>query len=93
MTKEYREHAYNVGVAKLSPSGRFVASGDNCGILRIWSVERDLKTELETKVLGGIINDLTWSEDEKLVAVCGEGRDQYETHKFDIVFMYIRILL
>lgn len=78
MSKEYREHAYNVGVAKISSSGRFVASGDQCGVLRVWSLENNnLKTELEVKALGGMINDLSWSEDEKLIALCGEGRDQY----------------
>ncbi len=72
---EYREHAYPVGVAKMSPSGRFIASGDQCGNLRIFN-SKDLNTKLEAKVLGGMINDLSWSQDENFIAVCGEGRDQ-----------------
>lgn len=64
-----------MGVSKLSPSGNFVASGDQCGNLRVWTIET-LETKLELRVLGGKINDLEWSEDEKYIAVCGEGRDQ-----------------
>lgn len=75
MNKEYREHAYPVGVAKLSPSGTSIASGDQTGNLRIFNVS-DLTTKLEVRVLGGRINDLCWSEDEKFIGVCGEGRDQ-----------------
>lgn len=70
------EHAYSVGVARLSPSGCLVASGDQCGNLRIFNLA-DLSTKLEIKVLGGMINDLAWSDDEKFIAVSGEGREQY----------------
>jgi WD40 repeat protein len=52
-----------------------VASGDQCGNLRVWNVE-NLETKLEIRALGGKINDLEWSEDEKYIAICGEGRDQ-----------------
>ncbi len=65
-----------MGVAKLSPSGAFVASADQSGILRIWCTSDSLETKLEVKALGGRVNDLKWSEDEKYIALCGEGRDQ-----------------
>lgn len=77
MTREYCEHAYQVKVAKLSPSGKFVASGDSNGNLRVWKME-DFKIELDMRILGGGMNDLTWSKDEKYIAVCGEGREQYK---------------
>ena len=76
MNKEYREHAYPVGVAKLSPSGNLIASGDQSGNLRIFSIDENLSTKLETRVLAGRINDLSWSEDGKFIAVSGEGREQ-----------------
>lgn len=66
-----------MGVAKLSPTGAFVASGDQNGNLRIWSTSEGLETKLEIRALGGRVNDLQWSEDEKYVSLCGEGRDQY----------------
>ena len=76
LNKEYREHAYTVGVAKLSPSGTFVASGDQAGNLHIFTLDDNLMTKLEIRALAGRINDLCWSEDEKFIGVSGEGREQ-----------------
>jgi WD repeat-containing protein 1 (actin-interacting protein 1) len=54
-----------------------VASGDECGIVRIWSVKDLSRTIIETKMLGGSVNDLCWSEDEKYLSAAGDGRDKF----------------
>lgn len=64
-----------MGVTRLSPSGMYVASGDQSGNLRVFLV-KDLSTKIEYKILGGEINDLSWSKDEKFISVSGGGREQ-----------------
>lgn len=76
VNREYREHAYPVGVAKLSPDGTLVASGDQNGNLRIFTLDSGLTTKLEVRGLAGRINDLCWSEDGKYIGMSGEGREQ-----------------
>ncbi|CAL8071404.1 unnamed protein product [Orchesella dallaii] len=79
----YTEHSQPVNVAKYSPSGFYIASGDNTGRLRIWDTvnkEHILKSEY-TPFLGPI-KDISWSADSQRMVVVGEGRE-----KFGHVFM------
>ncbi|RHZ52609.1 hypothetical protein Glove_460g59 [Diversispora epigaea] len=75
---EYTGHSANATVAKYSPSGYYIASGDIHGNVRIWDTtqaEHILKNEV--KVIAGRINDIDWdSENKRLIAV-GEGRERY----------------
>ena len=78
----YAQHAHPVTVARMSPSGFYVASGDVSGKVRIWDVagsEQMLK--LEVQALQGRINDLTWDGESKRLLVVGEGREKY-AHAF-----------
>ncbi|WFD18600.1 WD40 repeat-like protein [Malassezia caprae] len=80
----YAQHTHPVTVARMSPSGFYVASGDTSGKVRIWDVagtEQVLK--LEVAALGGRIHDLVWDGESKRVLVVGEGREKY-AHAFHI---------
>ncbi|KAK6639095.1 hypothetical protein RUM43_007365 [Polyplax serrata] len=79
----YTEHSCAVNVAKYSPSGFYIASGDQSGKVRIWDTvnkEHILKNEFHP--IGGPIKDIAWSPDNQRMVVVGEGRE-----KFGHVFM------
>ncbi|KAG6542384.1 hypothetical protein Mapa_016213 [Marchantia paleacea] len=70
----YGEHGYNVTVARFSPNGEWVASGDVSGSVRIWARGNDHVLKFEIKALSGRIDDLEWSADGQRIAVCGDGK-------------------
>ncbi|WFD26427.1 WD40 repeat-like protein [Malassezia nana] len=80
----YAQHTHPVTVARMSPSGFYVASGDSSGKVRIWDVAgMDQVLKLEVAALGGRIHDLVWDGESKRVLVVGEGREKY-AHAFHI---------
>lgn len=71
----YRGHNDQTTVAKFSPNGYWVASGDITGKVRVWSYdnpEHTLKTQVP--VLNGKILDLCWDPDSKRIVAVGDGR-------------------
>ncbi|MCP9266342.1 Actin-interacting protein 1 [Dirofilaria immitis] len=74
----YTEHANPTTVAKYSPSGFYVASGDQSGKIRIWDTTQPTHIlKAEYPVLSGPIRDIAWSDDSKRIAVVGEGRERF----------------
>lgn len=74
----YTEHSLPVNVAKYSPSGFYIASGDQSGKIRIWDTvnkEHILKNEFHP--IGGPIKDIAWSPDNQRMVVVGEGRERF----------------
>ncbi|KAJ8679892.1 hypothetical protein QAD02_015679 [Eretmocerus hayati] len=74
----YTEHSCAVNVAKYSPSGFYIASGDQSGKIRIWDTvnkEHILKNEFQP--IGGPIKDIAWSPDSQRMVVVGEGRERF----------------
>jgi len=74
----YTEHSCSVNVAKCSPSGFYIASGDQSGKVRIWDIvnkEHILKNEFHP--IGGPIKDIAWSPDNQRMVVVGEGRERF----------------
>lgn len=74
----YTEHSCPVNVAKYSPSGFYIASGDQSGKVRIWDTvnkEHILKNEFHP--IGGTIKDISWSPDNQRMVVVGEGRERF----------------
>ncbi|KAL3827322.1 hypothetical protein ACHAXA_005068 [Cyclostephanos tholiformis] len=70
----YRGHAANVTCAKFSPSGKYVASCDHRGRLRIWSYDHgEHLTRLEVQLLSGPIRDVCWDHECRRVVVAGDG--------------------
>ncbi|XP_069967180.1 actin-interacting protein 1 [Bactrocera oleae] len=74
----YTEHSCAVNVAKYSPSGFYIASGDASGKIRIWDTvnkEHILKNEFQP--IGGPIKDIAWSQDNQRIVIVGEGRERF----------------
>jgi len=83
-TEIYQEHSYATTVARYSPSGFYIASGDITGTVRIWdTTQKEHILKIELKVLGGAISDLQWSDDSKRIVAVGEGKE-----KFGSVFLF-----
>ncbi|XP_064630411.1 WD repeat-containing protein 1-like [Lineus longissimus] len=79
----YRRHTKDASVAKYSPSGYYIASGDASGKVQIWdTVNKDHKMKAEYQALGGTIKDIAWTEDSKRLVIVGEGRGKYGTAIF-----------
>mmetsp|Transcript_45263 Transcript_45263/g.107941 ORF Transcript_45263/g.107941 Transcript_45263/m.107941 type:complete len:609 (+) Transcript_45263:50-1876(+) len=80
----WTSHAKDVTVAKVSPSGCYVASGDVSGVVKIWAIDNpDRPIKLEAQVLSGAVKDLQWSPDSQRLVAVGEGRES-----FGRVFMF-----
>ncbi|KAJ3029775.1 UNVERIFIED_CONTAM: hypothetical protein HDU68_011190 [Siphonaria sp. JEL0065] len=78
ISSAYTEHAAPATVARYSPSGFYIASGDERGNVRVWdtiNAEHILKTE--TRALAGRINDLAWCFESKRIVAVGEGKDRF----------------
>jgi WD40 repeat protein len=76
--------AATVKVAKFSPSGAYVASGDDAGRCRVWAFtnpEHPLKYELPS--IGGPIEDLAWDGEGKRIAVVGGGQAKAKVFAWD----------
>uniref|UniRef100_A0A4W3HTS5 WD repeat domain 1 n=1 Tax=Callorhinchus milii TaxID=7868 RepID=A0A4W3HTS5_CALMI len=72
----YTEHAHQVLVAKYSPSGFYIASGDVSGKVRIWdTTQKEHILKYEYRPFAGKIKDICWTEDSKRIAVVGEGKE------------------
>ncbi|KAJ0410156.1 hypothetical protein ATCC90586_008434 [Pythium insidiosum] len=71
----YKGHNEPTTVAKFSPSGYWVASGDSSGKVRIWSYDNPEHTlKIEVPVFAGEIKDLSWDPESKRVVAVGDGR-------------------
>ncbi|KAJ3067836.1 hypothetical protein HDU98_008968 [Podochytrium sp. JEL0797] len=82
MAARYTEHTAPATVARYSPSGFYIASGDERGNIRVWdtvNAEHILKNE--TRALAGRINDLAWCFESKRIVAVGEGKDRF-AHAF-----------
>ncbi|XP_052831609.1 actin-interacting protein 1 [Octopus bimaculoides] len=74
----YTEHSGNVIVAKYSPSGFYIASGDDRGKIRIWdTINPEHVLSKEYQPIAGIIKDISWSPDSKRMLVAGEGKGTF----------------
>ena len=67
-----------MNVAKFSPTGYYIASGDDSGNLRVWSTENVDKTlKLEKRVLAKSVRDLAWTGDSQRLVTVGDGKQEY----------------
>eukprot|EP00271_Cylindrocystis_brebissonii_P000679 TRINITY_DN1085_c0_g1_i3.p1 TRINITY_DN1085_c0_g1~~TRINITY_DN1085_c0_g1_i3.p1 ORF type:complete len:669 (+),score=90.06 TRINITY_DN1085_c0_g1_i3:60-2066(+) len=72
----YSEHAHNTTVARISPNGEWVASGDVSGSVRIWArrAESNHVLKFELRAIAGSIDDIEWSPDGQRILVSGDGK-------------------
>eukprot|EP00475_Leptophrys_vorax_P037298 TRINITY_DN64097_c0_g1_i1.p1 TRINITY_DN64097_c0_g1~~TRINITY_DN64097_c0_g1_i1.p1 ORF type:complete len:618 (+),score=23.04 TRINITY_DN64097_c0_g1_i1:143-1996(+) len=73
----YAEHSYPTTVARISPNGEWVASGDVSGTVRVWGRHGEQRLKYEVKAINGAIDDLQWSPDGQRIVVCGDGKPTY----------------
>jgi len=78
----YAEHSYNCTVAKFSPNGCYIASGDVSGKVRIWDATQPTHLlKAEYQILSGQVKDIAWDFEGNHLIVAGEGRDRF-AHAF-----------
>ncbi|KAG0684419.1 WD40 repeat-like protein [Pichia californica] len=74
----FNNHKFNVTVAKISPSGYYIASGDEGGNVLIWDCSQpEMILKSEFKILSNKINDLAWDADSKRIIAVGNGSDTF----------------
>jgi WD40 repeat protein len=72
----YRGHKSPTTCVKFSPNGCWIASGDQTGIIRIWSwSDSEHLTKLETKMFTGAITHVDWDAESKTILALGDGGD------------------
>lgn len=77
MATQYTEHKADTTVARFSPSGYYVASGDDTGTVRVWDCVGDGITKGEYFIVSGRINDLAWDGDSQRIIAVGEGKQRF----------------
>lgn len=80
----YSEHAAPVKVAKFAPTGKYVASGDAAGKVRVWAfttAEHNLK--FECAALGGEVEDIAWDSEAKRILAVGAGSSKAKVFMWD----------
>lgn len=75
---QFTSHNYPTTVAKFSPSGFYVASGDESGNVKVWdTVGEDHIVKGDFPVIGGRINDLAWDADSKRIIAVGNSNERF----------------
>ncbi|PYH84919.1 WD40 repeat-like protein, partial [Aspergillus uvarum CBS 121591] len=77
IARQYTEHKAQTTVARFSPSGFYVASGDATGIVRVWDCVGEGITKGEYSIVNGRINDLAWDGDSQRIIAVGDGKQRY----------------
>jgi WD40 repeat protein len=61
-------------VARFSPSGNWVASGDIAGKVRVWAYDHEEKVlKIEVQPFAGEIKDICWDPENKRIVAVGDG--------------------
>lgn len=75
---QYTGHNYTTTAATFSPSGYYVASGDESGMVKVWDCSsEDLIEKGEFQVISGRINAIAWDADSKRIIAVGDGKERY----------------
>ncbi|KAF8252424.1 WD repeat-containing protein-like protein 1 [Wilcoxina mikolae CBS 423.85] len=75
---QYTGHTAVVNVARFSPSGYYVASGDASGKVRVWDcVGEEMVTKGEFHIISGPIKDLAWDGESKRIIAVGDGKERF----------------
>ncbi|KAH6690504.1 actin-interacting protein [Plectosphaerella plurivora] len=78
ITKQYTGHKNQVTtVARFSPSGFYIASGDRAGNVRIWDSIGAENTKGEYAIISGPIKDIAWDGDSQRIIAVGKGSQRF----------------
>lgn len=82
---QFTKHTVATTVAAFSPSGNYIASGDESGQVKIWDLsvygkentfeQPVIKSEFQ--ILSGPIKSIAWDADNTRVIAVGQGKDQF----------------
>lgn len=75
--KQYTGHTAATTVARFSPSGFYIASGDVSGKVRVWDAVEAVNTKGEYAIISGRINDVAWDGDSQRIIAVGDGRERF----------------
>ncbi|KAI1502854.1 WD repeat domain-containing protein [Biscogniauxia marginata] len=75
--KQYTGHTAQTTVARFSPSGFYIASGDASGQVRVWDSLEAVNTKGEYHIISGRINDIAWDGDSQRIIAVGDGRERF----------------
>ncbi|KAF2671066.1 WD repeat-containing protein 2 [Microthyrium microscopicum] len=73
---QYTSHVETTSVARFSPSGYYIASGDVSGIVRVWDCVGEGTTKGEYSIIAGPIRDIAWDGDSQRIIAVGEGKER-----------------
>lgn len=77
-SSQYFKHAALTTVARFSPSGFYIASGDINGNVKIWDAQgEEMITKGEYQVISGKITDIAWDADSQRIIAVGDGKERY----------------
>lgn len=76
-SKQYTGHTAQTTVARFSPSGFYIASGDVSGSVRVWDSIEAVNTKGEYHIISGRINDIAWDGDSQRIIAVGDGRERF----------------
>ncbi|UKZ57618.1 hypothetical protein TrVGV298_011478 [Trichoderma virens] len=76
-SKEYTGHTNPTTIARFSPNGFKIASGDSAGVLRIWEPESIETTRGEYNIISGPLLDVAWDGDSQRIIAVGNGRQKF----------------
>ncbi|EMC95779.1 hypothetical protein BAUCODRAFT_123075 [Baudoinia panamericana UAMH 10762] len=74
--KQYTAHTAATTVARFSPSGYYIASGDVTGTVRVWDSIGAETTKGEYSIIAGRINDIAWDGDSQRIIAVGDGKER-----------------
>ncbi|KAI9478464.1 MAG: quinon protein alcohol dehydrogenase-like superfamily [Benjaminiella poitrasii] len=78
LATEYVGHNFQATVARYSPSGYYMASGDVHGNVRIWdTVNEEHILKNECRPISGKISDIAWDSESKRLIAVGEGKERF----------------
>ncbi|KAK3069886.1 WD40 repeat-like protein [Teratosphaeriaceae sp. CCFEE 6253] len=75
--RQYTQHTAATTVARFSPSGFYVASGDVSGSVRVWDAHGAVNSKGEYHIIAGRINDLAWDGDSQRIIAVGDGKERF----------------
>lgn len=70
-------HTSPVTAVRISPSSKFVASGDQKGNVRLWERRNGTQEKYNGQLLEGPVRDVAWTRDEERLVVVGDGRNNF----------------
>lgn len=74
----YTQHNARVTCCSYNPDGRWIASGEETGVVRVWTPQNaEQILRVTTRPIAGPILDMSWTDDSGRIAVIGRGANSY----------------